>query len=101
MAEISPEKVKVWKANFRRTKTVVELRALATLLAAEAGEKVTITATGMDGGNASGVITGNPMEMLTAVEDLLAELDTDAAAAAAAGAPLRMIYPTFSIGHMH
>ena len=71
MAEISRMNMQVWKANFRRTKTVVELRALANSLAADAGETVTITATGMDGGNASGSVTGNKLEMLAAVEELL------------------------------
>lgn len=101
MAEISRTNMLVWKANFRRTKSVVELRALATSLAADAGETVTITATGMDGGNASGAVTGNKLEMLAAVEELLSELDETAAETAAAGAPLRMIYPTFVIGHIH
>ncbi len=88
--------MQVWKANFRRTKNVAELRALATSLASDAGEVVTITGTGMEGGNASGAVTGNKLEMLAAVEELLLELDDTAAGAAAAGAPLRVIYPTFA-----
>jgi hypothetical protein len=101
MAEISQTNVQVWKKTFRRTKTVSELRSLATALASEAAEVVTITSTSMEGGAAAGTVTGNKLELLAAVEELLAEQDGDAAAATAAGAPLRMIYPAFSIGHIH
>ncbi len=100
MAEISRVNVEVWKMRLGR-KYATDLPGLKTLsdaIAADASEVVTITATGMDGGNASGAITGNKLEMLSACEELIRARDTGADGS---DTPLRMIYPTFAIGHTH
>jgi len=94
MPEISRLNVEVWKKHFRRTYTAAELKTQAEAIAAEAGEMVTITQTGIEGTTGTGTVTGNKLEMLAAVEDLLAEIDAPSARAAAA--PVRVIYPTFT-----
>jgi len=80
MPEVSRVNIDVWKRRFRR-KYASNLAGLSTLsdeIASEAGEVVTITATNMEGGSGSGVVTGNKLEMLAAVEELLSELDPSA-----------------------
>ena len=54
---------------------------------------VTITNLGFEGATGSGTLTGNKLEMLRAVEELLAELDPAAASAALSAQPVRVIYP--------
>lgn len=76
MPEISRANVETWKLRFRRKYPVAQVAALRTLadtIADEAGEVVTITSSNMEGGSASGQITGNKLEMLTAAEELLAD----------------------------
>lgn len=100
MPEISRVNVEVWKMRLGR-KYATDLPGLKTLsdsIAAEASEVVTITGSGMDGGNANGVITGNKLEMLSACEELIRARDTGGAGG---DTPLRMIYPRFEISHLH
>lgn len=75
MPEPSRANITTWKLRFRRKYAgdVAGLTTLADELAAEAGEFVTFTSTTEEGQSASGVITGNKMEMLTAAEELLGD----------------------------
>lgn len=54
------------------------LKALADQVAVEAFDAVTITGNGYEGGNASGMLTFERLEYLSAVENLICELDPDA-----------------------
>ncbi|XHR27540.1 MAG: hypothetical protein ACFUZC_16540 [Chthoniobacteraceae bacterium] len=96
MPTINRSNVEVWKRNFRRKYSgdLPTLRTLADTISAEAGEMVTITQSQFEGGSGTGIVTGNKLEMLAAVEELLAELDATAANAAAT--PVRVIYPVFA-----
>jgi hypothetical protein len=98
--QINRLNVDTWKLNFRRVTggDPGQLTTLSTAIAAEAGELISVSNLGFEGSTGSGVITGNKIEMLRAVEELLAELDAAAASAAAAAQPVRIIYPTF--GHI-
>lgn len=75
--EVSRTNVDVWKKRFLRTNTVdgeTNFTALGTLsdaVANEAGELITINSANMEGGGGSGILTGNKMEMLMALEELL------------------------------
>lgn len=98
---VSRENVDLWKKRFFRKHTaagvvdVTALRALSDNVAAEAGELVTIIGTTMEGGGGTGQVTGNKMEMLMAVEELLENHDPEAATAEQ---PIRsrLISPDFS-----
>lgn len=85
--ETSRTNVEIWKSRFLRKYTasgvtdVTSLRTLSDEIAAEAGEMITINQTGMEAGSGAGILTGNKMEMLMAVEELLAATDPDAATA--------------------
>lgn len=50
-----------------------QLAALADVWAADAAETVSFTSASIEGGTASGVITGNRLELLQAAEELLTE----------------------------
>lgn len=50
-----------------------QLAALADVWAADAAETVSFTSASIEGGTASGVITGNRLELLQAAEELLAD----------------------------
>lgn len=91
MPEINLANVEVWKRRFRRKyATDVEgLKTLSDQIASEAGEVVTITQSNMEGGSASGVITGNKLEMLAAAEDIIAELDNTTPQEVARGLVIR------------
>lgn len=77
MPEVSRTQIEIWKRRFRRkfTENVEGLETLSDQIAAEAGEVVTFTSTSEDGESAGGVVTGNKLEMLAAVEELIFELD--------------------------
>lgn len=77
MPDLNSARVATWKQRFRRkyATDLPGLRTLSDTIAAEAGEVVTITSTSMEGGAGAGVVTGNKLEMLAAVEDVLLELD--------------------------
>lgn len=54
------------------------LKSLADQVATGAFDAVTITGNAYEGGNASGLLTFEPLEYLSAVESLIAEIDPDA-----------------------
>jgi hypothetical protein len=54
------------------------LRRLADTVASGATEVVTITGMGLEGGSSSGQITFERMAYLSAIEDVIAEIDPDA-----------------------
>jgi hypothetical protein len=91
MPDINRPNVDVWRSRFRRlySADLAALEALSDTLAAEAGELVTITSTQMEGSAGSGVITGNKLEMLAAVEELLQELSPTAPVVPARGIVMR------------
>ncbi len=95
--QINRFNVDTWKMDFRAgTAGAGQLASLKTLrgeISAEAGEMVSITSTAFEGGSGSAAITGNKMEMLRAVNELLSELDPNSPNAAAAAVPVRAIYP--------
>jgi hypothetical protein len=73
MPSLSRPNVAVWKLRFRR-KYLSNPAALETLsdeVAGEAGEMVTFTSHSEDGSSAGAVVTGNKLEMLAAIEELL------------------------------
>ncbi len=75
MPDLNRNNVATWKLRLRR-KFATDTAGLATLsdsIAAEAAEFVTFTSTSEDGSSAAGVITGNKMEILTAIEELLGD----------------------------
>jgi len=75
MPEPSRTAVEIWKTRFRR-KFATDTAGLATFadsIAGDAAEVVTFTSTSEDGSAASGVITGNKLELLSAAEELLAD----------------------------
>lgn len=55
------------------------LKALAEQVAESAFDAVTITGNSYEGGNAAGQISFEPLEYLSAVEDVIAEMDSSAA----------------------
>ena len=75
MPEISRSAVDVWVRRFRRiyASNTTALATLADTVAGDAAEFVTFTSTSEDGSAASGVITGNKLEILAAAEELLAD----------------------------
>lgn len=80
MPAVNATAVVIWKRRFRRLyrADVAGLKTLAGTIAGEAGELVTVVAAGMEGANATGVVTGNKLEMLAAAEELIEELDPPA-----------------------
>ena len=98
MPDLNRPNVEAWKRRFRRVyaANLAGLKTLSDTIAGEAGEMVTFTMASMEGGQASGVGTGNKIEMLTAAEEVISELD--AATVGAGAAPLRVIYPRFGQG---
>ena len=77
MASVDRQNIEAWKLRFRRKFTGAEgiaaLDALSDTWAADAAEVVTFTSGTMEGGQASGMLTGNKMEVLTAAEELLSD----------------------------
>jgi hypothetical protein len=80
----SAERITAAKKYLRRTyaENLPGLKALAETIAAGAFEAVTITGNNYEGGGATGQITFEPLEYLSAVEDVIADLDPDAPAPA-------------------
>lgn len=76
----SAERIHAAKRYLRRVyaNNVPGLEALATSVATSAFESVTITGSGYEGGSDTGVITFEPLEYLSALEDLISELDPTA-----------------------
>lgn len=60
-----------------------DLKILAESVAAGAFDKVTITGNAYEGGSASGEVTFAALEYLSAVEDVIADMDDSVAALAA------------------
>ena len=89
--------VDTWKMDFRvrvgSDNAVANLQTLRADISAEAGELISVSSTGFEGGSGSGVVTGNKMEMLRAVNELLAEIDPASPNTASAALPVRTIYP--------
>ena len=95
---LSRTAVEVWKMRFRRLYAATpELRAaldaLTAAWAADAAETVSFTQTTLEGGMASGIITGNRLELLMAAEELLAD---PMFLAGISQAPSRMVIPDYT-----
>jgi len=75
----STEQILVAKKYLRRkyANDATGLRLLADTIATGAFEAVTITGNSYEGGSASGQITFEPLAYLSAVEDVIAEIDPD------------------------
>ena len=99
MAQINRTAIEIWKMRFRRLYSATEelratLAALTTEWASDAAELVTFTQAQMEGGGASGQITGNRLEVLAAAEELL----MDPLFLAGINAPLpRTIQPDYTL----
>ena len=95
MPSFNRSAVEVWKLRFRRlyTGNSAALAALTADWASDASEVVSFTSVNLEGGAASGVVTGNRLELLAAAEELLA--DPVFLAGVNAQAP-RVIIPDFS-----
>lgn len=75
----SAERILAAKKYLRRkyVEDVAGLKALAETIASGAFEFVTITGNSYEGGSANGQISFEPLEYLSAIEDIIAELDPD------------------------
>lgn len=78
---IDAEKLDYVKRYLRRTKTLAELKTLADTVFETATDTVTLTSNNYEGGGASGQVTFEKALIGAAIEDLIAEQDTDVAAA--------------------
>lgn len=75
----SAERIWAAKSYLRRKykDNVDGLKTLADQVASSGFDAVTITGNGYEGNNASGQITFEPLEYLSAIEAIIAELDPD------------------------
>lgn len=97
MPAVNTQAVAVWKRRFRRVyaSDLPALVALSDEVAAEAGETVSITSASLADGATAGVVTGNKLEMLAAIEEVITELSPAEPEAPSARVQSRVWSPDF------